>query len=109
MKVKSINGQEMEISIEEARRIAELVEHHCSCGTKSDFAHKMRGFFTHYQHTAAENIQRVIGSEKPPMREEDVKEAIAMVFAHGSADDVAEVVFEASEWETAYANLKSIE
>jgi hypothetical protein len=43
------------------------------------------------------------------MSEKDVKHAIATVLEHGSPEEVAEVLFEAMEWETAYATLESIE
>ena len=102
MKVKSINGQEFEISHEEAKRIS------ASLGNPS-FKSEMREFFTHYQHTAAENIQKVTESKEAPKSEKEVKEAIAEVMVYGTAEEVAEVLFEAMEWQTAYANLKSIE
>lgn len=102
MKVKSITGQEFEISHEEAKRISAMLPH-------QDFKAEMKEFFTHYHHKAAKNIQTVVESVNAPMSEKDVKHAIATVLEHGSPEEVAEVLFEAMEWETAYANLKSIE
>ena len=102
MKVKSITGQEFEISHEEAKRISAMLPH-------QDFKAEMKEFFTHYRHTAAQNIQTVVESVRAPMSEKDVKHAIATVLEHGTPEEVAEVLFEAMEWETAYANLESIE
>ena len=102
MRVKSITGQEFEISHEEAKHIASMLHH-------TDFKSEMHEFFSHYQHTAAHNIQTVVEFPKPPACEKEVKEAIAAVLAHGTPEEVAEVLFESMEWETAYATLKSIE
>ena len=107
MKVKSITGPEFEISPEEARRIADIVHH--SGSHQPDFTHRMKEFFTRYQHTAARNIADVIDEESLPDCEKEVKHAIAIALEHGSYEEIAEVIYEAMEWQTAYATLESIE
>lgn len=102
MKARSINGQEFEISHEEAHHIASQLHN-------PNFKTEMKEFYSHYQHTAAHNIQAVVEFPKPPMTEKEVKNAIAAVLTHGTPDEVAEVLFESVEWGTAYATLKSIE
>jgi hypothetical protein len=109
MKIKAIDGREFEITHEEAKRIAEMVSGGNVFKRNPEFTAKMHDFYSHYQHTAAQNIQKAVGANHPPMTEDDVKLAVAMAITHYSPEVAAEVIFEAAEWETAYANLKSLE
>ena len=109
MKVRAIDGQEFEISMDEAKRIAEHLGMHPVINRNPEFTGRMRTFFTHYKETAAKHIQEVVESMQPPMCEKEVKAAIARAISRGTPEEAAEVLFEAMEWETAYANLKSIE
>ena len=109
MKIKAIDGREFEISHEEAKRIAETMSGGSVFKRSPEFTAKMHEFYSHYQHTAAEHIRKAVGAAMPPMTEEEVKEAVAMAITHCSPETAAEVIYEAAEWQTAYANLKSIE
>ena len=98
MKVHTVDGAEVEITMEEALRIHAAVT-----------PHKTTHFFRDYQHTAADNIRKALGVEKLPVTEPEIKAAIAIAADVGDPDMIAEIVFEAMEWETAYAHLKSAE
>lgn len=109
MRIKAIDGREFEITHEEAKRIAEMMSGGNVFKRNHEFTAKMHDFYSHYQHTAAENIRNVTEGKEAPKSEKEVKEAIAEVLVYGTSEEVAEVLFEAMEWQTAYANLKSIE
>ena len=96
-----IGGKEMELTEHEAKHIADTWwEKHGKSG--------MEKFFTHYQKKAAENIGKAIG-RMPPESERDVKTALAVAAFSCDPDLIAEVTFEAMEWQYAYAGLESIE
>ena len=127
MQVKSIDGTTHEISLDEARRIHhEMAKQHAAQHTASERQqhadkatadrwwsdhgkHSMKKFYEDYQGTAAEHIQKALGHHAPPMCENEVKGAICQALEHGDPDLIAEVIFEAMEWETAYAALKNID
>lgn len=71
--------------------------------------HSMQKFFQDYQARAADNIRKALGFHNPPADEKEVKSAIAQAFMDGDVDLIAEVVFEAMEWQTAYSNLENID
>lgn len=100
--VKTVEGQTVHLSDEEVKRIANL--HWERSGKKS-----MKDFFTHYQHKASENIRKALGMMAGPQSEEEVKGAIALALIHGDSELAGDVLFEAMEWQMAYATLKSIE
>lgn len=98
----SMGAKQIALTIEEMKVIADYYwEHH---GKNS-----MKDFYEKYQHNAAENIREALGMHEPPEEEKDIKNCIAMALIDGNADLFAEVVFEAMEWETAYAALKNID
>lgn len=97
-----INGVPTAVSSAEMKMIADYWWEHYGKA-------KMQTFFENYQKKAAENIRKVTENQEAPKSEKEVKEAIAEVLVHGTAEEAAEVLFEAMEWQTAYANLKSIE
>ena len=70
---------------------------------------RMKKFYEDYQGTAAEHIREALGHHAPPMCEKEVKGAICQALEHGDPELIAEVIFEAMEWETAYAALKNID
>lgn len=135
MHVKAADGTMFEIEVAEAKRIHGEMSKHLSPGTKrhefkidgasvwlteSDMKHiadtwwehygksRMADFFEKYQEKAADNIREALGHTDVPTCEAEVKAAIAQAFDHGDPDLLAEVLFEAMEWETAYSGLESI-
>lgn len=100
--VKTVEGQTVHLSDEEVKRISTLYWERS--GKKS-----MTAFFSHYQHEASENIRKLLGMMAGPQSEEEVKGAIALALIHGDSELVGDVLFEAMEWQMAYATLKSIE
>lgn len=101
IKVHTVDGAEVEITMEEARRVHAMLNSH--------FRAKMTAFFLEYQRRAADNIRKALGFVKPPEGEAEVKSAIAHAIDKNDPDLLAEVLYEAMEWETAYASLKSAE
>jgi hypothetical protein len=96
-----IGGREMELSVDEMKDIASAWwEHYGKSG--------MAKFFEHYQHKAAGNIRDALGHCNVPESEKDVKSAIAQAIIGGDPCLMAEVMFEAMEWESAYFGLHSI-
>jgi hypothetical protein len=96
-----IGGREMELSVDEMKEISNAWwEHYGKSG--------MAKFFEHYQSKAAGNIRDALGHCNVPECEKDVKFAIAQAIIGGDPCHIAEVVFEAMEWESAYFGLKSI-
>lgn len=96
-----IGGKEMELTAHEAKHIADMWwEKYGKSG--------MEKFFEHYRKKAAENIGKAIG-RMPPESEHDVKIALSIAAFSQDPDLIAEVTFEAMEWQSAYAGLKSIE
>lgn len=96
-----IGGKEMELNAHEAKHIADMWwEKYGKSG--------MEKFFEHYQKKAAENIGAAVG-RKAPETEREVKVCIACAAFSCDPDLIAEVTFEAMEWQSAYAGLKSIE
>lgn len=102
IQAKTVDGQVVHLAEDEVKRLADHYWEHSG-------KHKMKDFFTRYQHTAADNIRKVFGFQTHPDTEEKVKAAIAAAWETGNPDVIAEVVYEAMEWQTAYANLKSID
>ena len=102
IQAKTVDGQVVHLAEDEVKRLADLYWEHSG-------KHKMKAFFTSYQHTAADNIRKALGYQTHPDTEEKVKAAIAAAWESGNPDLIAEVVYEAMEWQTAYANLKSID
>lgn len=98
----TINGAMVALSAAEMKEIADAWWEHYG---KSQMAE----FFTGCQKKAGENIAAALNCKRPPENEPEVKSAIAMALAQGNTDLAGEVIFEAMEWETAYAGLKSIE
>jgi hypothetical protein len=96
-----IGGKEMEVSVKEMKEISNAWwEHYGKSG--------MTKFFEHYQNKAAGNIRDALGHCNVPESEKDVKFAIAQALIGGDPCNIAEVVFEAMEWESAYFGLHSI-
>ena len=156
MKVKTVDGHEVEIGVEEAKHVHDVMagqlhtpqmhthhhtpatpeahmqrhaqnrhafhingrEVHLTPGEMKIIAdiwwenygkHSMKVFFERYHKKASENIMKALEAHMPPASEEDVKGAIARAVSAGHPSLIAEVVFEAMEWQTAYAGLKSIQ
>lgn len=131
MEVQTINGNKVEIATEEAKRIFQAMNGIGGPGVNPRHGHspmpeaemkdvadswwnqfgkkKMEVFFTEYQNKAAESIRTALGHSNPPKCEKEIKGAIAQALDCGNPDLVAEVIFEAMEWESAYHGLKSIE
>ena len=98
----TIGGRPISLTHTEMEMVADYWwEHH---GKKS-----MENFFKSYQHKAAENIKKAIGYHTAPNNEPEIKLAIAHALEDGDSDLIAEVMFEAMEWQTAHSNLKSID
>jgi hypothetical protein len=96
-----VGGREMELSVDEMKEISNAWwEHYGKSG--------MAKFFEHYQSKAAGNIRDALGHCNVPEREKDVKSAIAQAIIGGDPCLMAEVMFEAMEWESAYFGLHSI-
>lgn len=102
IQAKTVDGLVVHLTEEEVKRLADHYWEHSG-------KHKMKDFFIRYQHTAADNIRKALGYQTHPDAEEKVKAAIAEALEAGNPDVIAEVVYEAMEWQTAYANLKSID
>lgn len=102
IQAKTVDGQVVHLAEDEVKRLADLYWEHSG-------KHKMKDFFTRYQHTAADNIRKALGYQTHPDTEVKVKAAIAEALEAGNPDVIAEVVYEAMEWQTAYANLKSLD
>jgi hypothetical protein len=68
----------------------------------------MEKFFEHYRNKAAGNIRDALGHVGEPESEKEVKGAIAQAVTCGDPKLIAEVMFEAMEWESAYFGLHSI-
>ena len=98
----NINGQMVALSSAEMKEIADA-------WWEKYGKSQMTEFFTGYQKKAGENIRKAVHATSCPESEPEVKKAISFALSHLHADAVAEVIFEAMEWETAYATLKSIE
>lgn len=97
-----VGGRPLELTVDEMKEIADCWwEHYGKSG--------MEKFFSEYQKKAAENIRKAVHAATCPENEPEVKKAITFALTHLPADAVAEVIFEAMEWETAYSGLKSIE
>lgn len=95
-----IGGKEMELTEHEMKHISNVWwEKFGKSG--------MEKFFEHYQKKAAENIGAAVG-RKAPETEREVKVCIACAAFSCDPDLIAEVMFEAMEWQTAYAGLESI-
>lgn len=99
---KTIEGQMVHLPDGEIKRISD--HYWATIGQKT-----MLEFYSAYKRSAAENIRKALGACKPPEHEEDVKGAIALALRHCDAELAGEVLFEAMEWQTAYAALKNIE
>lgn len=97
----SINGTMVALSVEEMKVIADAWWENYG---KS----RMEEFFEEYRDRAGNNIAEALGCSHAPESEKQVKGAIAMALASNNPDLAAEVIFEAMEWQTAYAGLKSI-
>jgi hypothetical protein len=135
MKIHTIEGVEVEITMEEAKRIHGVMAEHASHSEKSHnfiisdkpvvlTEHEMKEisnmwwehygksgmqtFFENYQLKAAENIRKALGHCNVPVCEKDVKAAIAQAVTSGDPCLIAEVMFESMEWCNTYIGLQSI-
>jgi hypothetical protein len=96
-----VGGKEMELTVSEMKEISNAWwEHYGKSG--------MEKFFEHYQSKAAGNIRDALGHCNVPNSEKEVKAAITQALASGDPCRIAEVMFEAMEWESAYFGLHSI-
>lgn len=102
VQAKTIDGQTVHLPDGEVKRIA---DHYWETVGKRT----MQNFYSDYKHRAAENIRKALGACKPPENERDIKGAIALALRHCDAELAGDVLFEAMEWQTAYAALKNIE
>lgn len=152
MKVKTVDGHEVEITMDEAKYIHDVMAGKPAAVQPHHFVHQaetrsghhagkhafhidgkevflspaemkiiadiwwenygknsMKEFFERYHRKAGKHIAAALGFAEAPASEKDVKGAIARAVSCGNPDVIAEVVFEAMEWQTAYAGLKSIE
>lgn len=140
MKVKTIAGNFVEIDLDEAMRIHEVVagnpaaSHHQHQKSHSfDFHGRtveltvpemkeiantwwehygksaMEKFFEHKLEKAGQHIAEALDFKEPPETEAEVKGAISRAVSSGNCKLIAEVVYEAMEWQTAAAGLKSFE
>lgn len=97
-----IDGREIHLTAGEMKLIADIWWQHYG-------KHSMKDFFEAYRDRAAENIRKALNGHAVPTCELEIKGAIAMALASDNANLAAEVIFEAMEWQTAYAGLESIE
>ena len=96
-----VGGAAISFTPDEMKEIADAWwEHYGKSG--------MEKFFAHYRDKAAENIRTALGHHKGPESEDAVKGAIAQAFVTGDPSLIAEVFYEATEWETAHSALESI-
>ena len=98
----TVGGRTLPFTITEMKEISNYYWEHFG-------KHSMEHFFERYRRKAAENIRAALRMAEAPADEHDVKWALAMALRHGEPELIAEVLFEAMEWETAYAALKNIE
>lgn len=135
MHVKAADGTMFEIEVAEAKRIHDEMSKHLPPGAKKHefkidgasvwmaeadmkriadtwWEHygksRMTDFFEKYQEKAADHIREALGHTDAPTCEDEVKAAIAQAIDYDNPDLIAEVLFEAMEWETAYSGLESI-
>ena len=96
-----VGGRPLELTVDEMKEIADTWwEHYGKSG--------MEKFFEHKHEKAGKHIAEALSFKEPPETEKEVKGAISLAIASGQAELIAEVVYEAMEWQTAYAGLASI-
>ena len=98
----NFHGRIVELTVPEMKEIADSWWEHYGKSA-------MEKFFEHKHEKAGKHIAEALSFKEPPETEKEVKGAISLAIASGQAELIAEVVYEAMEWQTAYAGLKSFE
>lgn len=96
-----IGGRQIEVTVDEMKEIADIWWEHYGKSA-------MEKFFEYKLEKAGQHIAEALGFKEPPETEAEVKGAISLAVSSGNCKLIAEVVYEAMEWQTASAGLKSI-